>query len=610
MPIEEGEYVQLTEDQIQNALEAELQSEFGSNIDLTESSVFSTLAEVLAAVISNNQEQSLEEVYKSAFIETATGADLDRVVALLGLQRRDAVHATGVERFSASGKVEQDYVVQKGTAVQTLGANPVEFETTEPVTLELFNSFEDGDLTEFSGDVASASIINTNAYQGDNALQMDATSGAHIYDDSVSVDQGTRLHGHVRPQTGTVPILTFAVQPDDPTDYYQIAFDIANSQVRLETVVDGVVSSTIDTASVTMSASTYYEADVNWNITDNIGVSVKDASGSELATLGGVDNTYTSGGYGFKSGDATSTKVFDFYTTSERSADIRAVEGGPEGNLGSNSLQSVPSPPAGVNSVTNLYATGDPSYVDTSGSQFRVGENEESDRELRQRALNAASGGGSATHDAMVGHLINSIDSVSSVTLFENKTDTDNTGTGGLPPTSFEAVVFGGGDAEVAEAIFEKKAVTAQDYAGANGTAVTQTVVADSNGQERDIDFSRPNKVNVDMTLDLVINDNYIGDSELRDRIVRYIGGRLSNDSDTVGLGVGENVILDHVRDIVVGGDDTGVKAFDNSVDGDPLSTSPAATTVDGIEVIDIGSVEVAQTDATDTSITLNTREQ
>jgi uncharacterized phage protein gp47/JayE len=609
MPVQNGDYVKLTEDDIQDALEDELQSEFGQNIDLTESSVFSTLTEVLGAVLSENQEQSIQEVYRSAFIETATGDDLNRVVALLGLQRRDAVHATGVERFEASGKVEQDYVIQNGTTVQTLGADPIEFETTEAVRLELIDNFEDSSLSEYSGDTSNASIVSTNVYEGSNALQMDATAGAHIYDDAVELDQGTTFHGHARPTAGTVPIFTFGVQSADPTDHYQVAFDEAADEVRLEVVENGSVTSTVDTATITINAGAYYEAEIDWNITDNIGVTVKDANENELGTLGGSDATYQRGAAGFKSGDANGTKNFDFYTTSARSADIRAVEGGVEGNVGANALESVPSPPAGVQTATNPYPTGDQTYFDTSGNLFRVGQDEETDRELRERALDTTSGGGSATHDAIVGHLINTIEDVTSVTLFENKTDDDNTGTGGLPPHAFEAVVFGGSDKDVAEAIFEKKAVTAHDYAGVNGTAVTETVVAETNGQEREITFSRPNAINVDMTLDLVVNDNYIGDDPLKDRIVRYIGGTLSNGTDTVGLGVSEDVIIDSIRDIVVGADDTGVIAFDNSVDGTPLETTPSSTTVDGIEVIDIGAVEVAQTSAEDASITLNTRQ-
>lgn len=608
MPVENGEYIQLSEDQIQSALEDELRVEFGEDIDLTESSVFSTLAEVLGAVLSSNQEESLQEVYESAFLETATGEDLERVVALLGLQRRDAVHATGVEQFQSSGKVQQNYVIQRGTTVQTLGADPVEFETTEVTRLRHVDSFEDGSLSEYEGDLADASIVAANAYDGSNSLELAATSGAHIYDTDARLDQGTVLHAHARPTAGTVPIFTFAVS-DDGATYYQVVFDESADEVRLELVENGSVTTTIDTTAVTLGTN-YYEAEVTWAITDNIGVSVKNASGEELATLGGVDDTLQRGGCGFKSGDANGTKNLDFYTTSARSADIRETEGGTQGNLGSNTLQAVPSPPAGVQTVTNLYPTGEMSYTDTSGSTFRVGEDEETDLELRQRALNTTGSSGSATHDAIVGNLINEVDGVTSVTIFENKTDTDNTGSGGLPAHSFETVVFGGSDQRVAEAIFDKKAVTARSYGGVNGTGVTQTVLSDMNDQEREISFSRPNQLNIDMTLDLVVNDSYIGDDDLRNRIVRYIGGVLANGGETIGLGVNDDVVIDRIRDIVVGADDTGVIAFDNSVDSDPITTTPSTTVVDGIESIQVDPVEVAYTDATDGSITLNTREQ
>lgn len=608
MPVESGEYVKLSEDDIRTALEQELQTEFGQNIDLTDSSVFSTLTEVLGAVLSENQEESIQDVYQSAFIETATGRDLERVVALLGLQRRDAVHATGVQRFSASGKVTQNYVIQRGTTVQTASSTPIQFETTEVTTLELIDDFEGGSLGNYSGDTGSATIVDTNPYRGSNALEMDATASAHIYDDNLVFNQGTTLHGHVRPTAGTVPALTFAVQPD-ASDHYHVAFDETADEVRLERISGGTVDSTIDTVSVTINAAEYYEAEIDWNITDAIGVTVKDANENDLATLGGTDGTYQVGFTGFKSLDAVGTKQFDFYTTSSVSANIRAQEGGVEGNVGANSLTSVPSPPAGVQTVTNLYPTGDPSYEDRNGDQFRVGQNEETDDELRNRALESASGGGSATHDAIVGNIINGVEEATSVTLFENKTDIDNTGTGGLPPHSFETVVFGGSDQDVAEAIFEKKAITSRDYSGVNGVSVTETVVSSANDQQRQIEFSRPTPVDIDMSLDLVINKNYIGDDALKNRIVNYIGGTRVGGDSTVGLGVAEDVIIDVIRDIVVGSDDTGVVAFDNSVDSTPIETTPTSTVIDGIEVIDIGPSEVAKTDATDTSITLNTRE-
>lgn len=611
MPIVDGEYDQLTAAEIRSALESELQAEFGSDIDLTESSVFLTLATVLGEVLSNNQEQSIEQVYQSVFLDTATGVDLDRVVAIIGIQRRDATHATGVQRFIATGPVTQDYIIQSGTPVQTAGDDPIEFETSESVIIELIDSFEDGDITEYSGDVASGSVISdANAPHGSNVLEMDATAGAHIYNDNVNLKQGTTFHGYMNPTASTEPALTFAVQQDDPDNYYQAVMDESADEVRIERVDNGSVTATIDTlASAGLTAGSYHEVEIEWAITDQISVTVYDPSDNELGTLGGSDPNYFEGHCGFKSGDANGTKRFDWYTTSEVSANIRASAGGSSGNVGPNSITKLPSPPSGVNETTNLYNTGDADLSDTNEATFVVGLDEESDDALRERAEEAVTGGGDATHDAIVYQLINEVPGVTSVSVFQNKTDVDNTGSGGLPPYSFEAVVYGGDDADVADAIFEKKAVTARDYGGANGTETTVSVTAESNAQQREISFSRPAEVNVDMTLDLVINEEYIGDDDLRDDIAEYIGGTLTDGGEAVGLGVSDDVLIDQIRDIVVG-ENTGVVGFDNSVDGTPISTTPSITTVDGLDVIDIGSNEVAQTNATDGSIILNTREQ
>lgn len=608
MTIVNGTYQKLSDDEIQSALETELQNEFGVDIDLTESSVFTTLASVLGTVISENQEQSLQEVYRSGFLETATGKDLERVVAIIGITRRSASHATGVQRFLASGKVTQDYVIQKGTPIQTSGTDPIEFETSSVSILELVDSFEDGNISEYSGDTGTATTVtDSNAPHGNTVLELDATNGASIYRET-ELTVGSTFHAHVNATASTVPIIQFGIQKTQNNSYYQIAVDEAADEVRLERYDEGSLASTVDTTAVTINTDTWYELSIDWNITGNISVSVLDPNDNEVATLGGTDSTYLNGWCGFKSGDANGTKQFDWYTTSEVSANIRAVSGGAIGNVGPNSIDVIPSPPAGVNSTTNLYPTGSIQYSDINGTQFIVGQGRETDDELRQRAEDAVTGGGTSTHDALVSALINDIENVTSVTVYENKTDVDNTGSGGLPPHSFEAVVYGGDDALVAETIFKNKAITARDYGGVNGTEVIVTVTAESNGQQRDIHFSRPTKLDVDMTLDIVVDDTYIGDSELRDDIVQYIGGIQSDGSDALGLGVGDDVRIDEIRDIVVG-DDTGVVGLDQSVDGTPISTTPSITTVNGLQVVDVGSNEVAQTDASDGSITLNVRE-
>lgn len=611
MPIVNGSYEQTTTSEIQDALETELQNEFGADIDLTESSVFTTLASVLAQTTADNQEQSLQDVYRSAFLDTATGVDLDRVVSIIGIQRRPAIHATGVEHFEAASPVTQDYVIQNGTTVQTRGESPTEFETTESATLRLVDSFEDQNLSEYSGDTANGSTpTDPDAIEGDVVLELDATNGTHIYNDDFTLSRGTTFHAYVRPQTGTIPIVTFGIDPFAPSDYYQIATDLAADEVRLERVEGDSVAATIDTATaVGLTADSFHHLEWDWSVTTNIGVTVYDSNDDELATLGGEDDNYVEGHCGFKSGDANGVKQFDFYTTSAVSANIRSILGGTLGNVGSNSIVHMPSPPAGVDTATNLYPTGTTDYENTAGETFTVGQDREDDDQLRARAEDAVTGGGDATHDALVSELVNNTPGVSSVTIYENKTDTDNTGSGGLPPHSFEAVVFGGSDADVAQSIFETKAVTSRDYSGVRGTSVTETVTAESNNQTRDIEWSRPEEIMIDITLDLVVDGTYIGDDELRDNIVQYIGGTLVNGTEVIGLGVGEDVRIDAIKDIVIG-DDTGVVGLDQSVDGSPIETTPSYTTVDGLQVVEIGANEVAQANATDASITLNTREQ
>jgi uncharacterized phage protein gp47/JayE len=609
MPIVNGSYRQQTEAEIRNDLEDELRAEFGADIDLTQSSVFSTLTAVLASTLADNQEESIAEVYDAAFLDTATGEDLDNVVSIIGIQRRSAIHSTGVQRFIGVDKADQDYVIQRGTAVQTDG-QPIQFETSEVAVMDLVDSFESGNLSDYSGDVGAATVeADGSATDGDNVLTMDATNGAAIYKDDIEQKQGSVYHCDVRPTAGTQPTVIFGMDPFDASNYYQIVVDEAAQETRLEVVEDNTVTSTIDTAATTITANEFHEVEINWSITNNIGITVFDADDNELSTLGGDDDTYTRGYAGFKSNDANGSKSFDWYTTSEVSANIRAIEGGVEGNVGANSIQQLVSPPSNVDRTTNLYPTGDPQYEDRDQNSFAVGTDEETDSELRNRASEAVTGGGDATHDAIVAELTNNVDNVSSVTVYENKTDIDNTGSGGLPPVSFEAVVYGGTDEDVANALFDKKAITARDYGGANGTAVSVTVTADSNGQTREITFSRPTKLDVSMNLDVVIDDSYVGDDDIRDQITQYIGGALSNGSTTIGIGVGEDVRVDKIRDIVIG-DDNGVLGFDKSVDGTPIETTPATTTVGGLDVIDVGENEVAQTDASDATITINTRER
>lgn len=601
--------IRMTKEEILSALESEFRSEFGNDIDLTESSVFSTFGEVLSTVLSQNQEQSLQEVYESGFLDTAEGPDLDRVVAIVGIQRRSAIHATGVQRFMSSDPVTTDYTIQKGTTVQTEGDDPKYYETSETTKLEYIDGFEDGNLdSSYEGDTGSASVVSIHPSVGSYELQLDATAGAHVYSDS-KIEEGTTMDFDVYPESATVPIVTFGVQ--DVNNHYQVSVDSDLGEVRLEKVEGGSVSKTIDSVGVSIPTGEHSHVEIDWNVTGHIGVSVQNG-GNEIATVGGYDsqdytNRWSDGFVGFKSGDANAAKYFDEATTSAVSANIRAKSGGERSNVGSNSITSMPSPPSGVHDTTNLYAVGDPDNVDKNGEQFRIGQPEESDDKLRQRAKDSVSSGGHATVDSIVSALLNEVDNVRSVNIYENKTDNDNTGSGGLPPYSFEAVVHGGDDYDVAETIYNKKAATSRDYGGSHGTAVTKTIQSEVNGQQFDITFSRPSSLSITITTDLVVDDTYVGDEEIKNAIVSYIGGVDTVGANVVGLGVGEDVHMDQVEKIIVG-DDNGVIGFDMNASSYEIDTSPSTTTSsNGLEIIDVGSNEVPNIDAS--NITINTKQ-
>ncbi len=597
-----------SQSEVASLIEQQLREDFGDDIDLTESSVFSTLTNVFASVIANNQEQSLQEVYESAFLETANGDDLEKVVALAGITRRSATSSTGVQQFSANGQTTANRVIPRGTTIQTDGTDPVEFETTERSVIRFFDDFEQSDtLNAYEGDVPDASLVSTNVYNGLGALELTATDGAHIYNPNHSVKRGSSWSVHVRPETGTAPTATWALQTLQ--DHYQVVVDEGAGKIRLEEVSGGTIT-TLDSTTASVPTA-YVRVDIEWTITGGLTATVVDESTDPSTTLGEVATTnnftYLSGPIGFKSSDANGVKQFDYASMRDTSSNIRAIASGTVGNVGTNSITSLPSSIAGVQSTTNQYPTGDTSYINTDGIRFVSGTDAETDTELRERAKQSVSAGGAGTADALLGELVNNVDGVTSVSIYENKTDSDNTGSGGLPPFSFEAVVYGGDELDIAEAIYDTKAVTATDYSGVHGTSVSRTVVSQVNEQEFDIEFSRPFKLDVDVTADLIVDDTYVGDADIKNAIVQYIGGNTSDGSDVTGVGVGENVRIDALRDVIVDRN-FGVVGLDYSIDGDPLSTTPSKTTVDGLEVIQVNENEVALTDATDGSLTINTR--
>ncbi|MCP4600664.1 MAG: hypothetical protein GY847_09060 [Proteobacteria bacterium] len=102
--------------------------------DRNPGSVVRTLAESFAreyAVLS----RQMEGVYKGAFVDTASGRDLDQLAALVGVTRRDQTHATGTVVFSRPTPAPADIFIPAGTVVSTREPPIAAFEISDDTTL-------------------------------------------------------------------------------------------------------------------------------------------------------------------------------------------------------------------------------------------------------------------------------------------------------------------------------------------------------------------------------------------------------------------------------------------------------------------------------------------
>jgi hypothetical protein len=101
--------------------------------DLQVGSVLRTMTESVALEIARLYAQ-LEAVYKAGFIDTATGGSLDKVVALLDVQRIKGTRPTVKVRFSRAGGTRGTVSIPAGTRLLDDRAK-LEYETTETVAM-------------------------------------------------------------------------------------------------------------------------------------------------------------------------------------------------------------------------------------------------------------------------------------------------------------------------------------------------------------------------------------------------------------------------------------------------------------------------------------------
>lgn len=208
---------------------------------------------------------------------------------------------------------------------------------------------------------------------------------------------------------------------------------------------------------------------------------------------------------------------------------VQAVETGGDYNVAAGTVKEITNPMDGVSSCSN------PAAIDG-------GRGRETDEEFRDRYYQSVDYAGGVNADAIAGEIMQNVESVYSAICYEN--DTDETDDLGLPPHSIEAVVYGGLDADIAQAIFRRKAAGIQTFGS------TTIAVISASGQSININFSRPTTVPVYIQVSNLETDTDYpadGDDRIKSALIDYIGGDVRG-----GLTIGSDVRYMTLPDVIL----------------------------------------------------------
>lgn len=192
-----------------------------------------------------------------------------------------------------------------------------------------------------------------------------------------------------------------------------------------------------------------------------------------------------------------------------------------------NTLNQIQSPIDGWSGVNN--------FIDGV-----VGRVKESDTSERLRARLAPRELGNATVEAIRAKLINEVSGVTFADVIVNNDDV--TDSGGRPPHSYECVVQGGTDLDVAYEIWKVGGAGIETYGN------TQVIITDSMGRLQAINFSRPSPVYVwiRITLTLINGGQFFPDGgmdAIKSEVLKYAIG--NDEEGYIGFGVGSLVIFE-----------------------------------------------------------------
>ena len=211
---------------------------------------------------------------------------------------------------------------------------------------------------------------------------------------------------------------------------------------------------------------------------------------------------------------------------------------GDETNVAANSITEFANPVSGVDAVTNPKATGR-----TGDRDFQDGQDSESDAEFKLRYENALAEGGVSTVPAMESSIFRFDDRIEEARVSQVRDSTQGYG----PKVTVHAPDLRGttdGPDIIAQAIFESRAAGLESFGTESGTAQSE------DGKEYTENYNYATSVTVEVDVTLTTTDRYPSDGseQIKNSLVRFIGGTDLDGVAFPGLDIGVDVIHDQVK--------------------------------------------------------------
>ena len=227
---------------------------------------------------------------------------------------------------------------------------------------------------------------------------------------------------------------------------------------------------------------------------------------------------------------------------------IKAVNTGTEYNTAAGTVQVIVNP-SSVPGITSIY----------NNKEVTGGREKETDNDFRDRYYKSVDYAGGVNADAIRASLLNDGEGVSSAYIYENDQDVFDE-VYNLPAHSMEAVVYGGLDEAVAQAIYARRA------AGIQTLGSSEIDVLTASGQTMKIRFSRPSPRRIWIRItNLKTTKDFPGNSAIKEALLEYIG-----DSTSGGLNIGVSVVYIKLPGII--NSVLGVADFDLEISSDGIN--------------------------------------